>query len=482
VAITYACYADWNADGDWGDANEDISAYVMACQITRGRDRDMDDFNASTCTLTLRNDSKRFTPNYATSPLYPNVRTGIKVQVTATSNGVTYNLFTGFIDRPSCDYDTRTATLYCADEMKRLGKKKIKTALEQDVASDVLIDDTLYNPGGAAFTGGAASWDKGPDRYAYAGWYDKYALSCIREVEQSEGSRAWIDGSGDIHWEDRHHRLKAPHNASLATYTGIMQEGPYDLRVDDVINEADATASPMVPAEASELFTLAHKITLAPGAYEDISIDYGGIALEASEPLASEGDLVANTSPNDSGTDCSNDIDVDFTGYAAGADVRLTNNGSVHAYVTVFTVWGKKLDSDSIAKHTEDATSQAQYGERTGSVGGALLSNPNVAQAMADWLVATKKDPLDGIEIRFTASKNATNMLAACVREISDRITIVEPVYAINGDFFLEGIDHEITKSGRVHQVTWRLSECPAAESLFIVGTTRLDAGALMAY
>ena len=36
VTATYALYADWNNDGDYEDAGEDISADWMQVVITRG--------------------------------------------------------------------------------------------------------------------------------------------------------------------------------------------------------------------------------------------------------------------------------------------------------------------------------------------------------------------------------------------------------------------------------------------------------------
>jgi len=477
-ANRYILQVDWNGDGDFADALEDTSAYLMATSIVRGRDRDMGDFNASTCTLTLRNDDKRFTPNYASSPLYPNVRAGLKVRLIQRYLGTSYNLFTGYTDRPSCDHESRTATLYCVDEMKRLGQKRISTALQTDVRTPTILDAVLA---AAGFTGSTHK-DAGIDQVLYAGWYDEVALSAIRELEQAERASVWIDGDGDMRLEDRHHRLKAPHTTALATYTGIAEAGPYELRVDDVINEADVTASPVVPAAESDIYTLAHKLALAPGASETILIDYSGVALDVVQPSAAALTLVANDAPNDSGTDRSSSIGVAFTGYAAGASVVLTNNHSTHVYVTTYTVKGKKLDRGSITKHTEDATSQTQYGERSTSLSRALMANPNVAQSIADYIVATKKDPADGIDIEFTASKNAANMLAALTREISDRVHIEEDVYSVDGDFFIEGIEHSIQEGGLNYRVTWRLSEAPASENLFIIGTTLLNAGALMAY
>lgn len=76
----------------------DISDYVRAFNTNRGRQRELDKFMAGRLQLVLANDDRRFDPLYTAGPYYPNVIPMRRVRVRATFGGVTYDLFTGFVD------------------------------------------------------------------------------------------------------------------------------------------------------------------------------------------------------------------------------------------------------------------------------------------------------------------------------------------------------------------------------------------------
>ena len=51
----------------------------------------------------------------------------------------------------------------------------------------------------------------------------------MRELEQAENSRAWIDGQGQLHWEDRHHRYLGAHTAAIGTVANQTEVGPVEV-------------------------------------------------------------------------------------------------------------------------------------------------------------------------------------------------------------------------------------------------------------
>jgi hypothetical protein len=78
----------------------DVTTYVSATNkvsVRAGRTTEFDDVGPSTCTLVLRNDDGRFTPDSAGSPYYPDVIEGRRIRVTVTESAVDYPLFTGSI-------------------------------------------------------------------------------------------------------------------------------------------------------------------------------------------------------------------------------------------------------------------------------------------------------------------------------------------------------------------------------------------------
>lgn len=68
--------------------------------IVRGGTTEIDTIEPSTLSLAFNNPDHRFTPGNVYSPLYPNVKPARKIRVSETIDGVTYYLFTGYIQFP----------------------------------------------------------------------------------------------------------------------------------------------------------------------------------------------------------------------------------------------------------------------------------------------------------------------------------------------------------------------------------------------
>lgn len=83
----------------------DITTYVLTTgagqpiSITGpARQDEQADTTPSTCSFTLINDDGRFTPGRAASPYYPHILPGVRVRVSETVSGTTYNRFDGYVD------------------------------------------------------------------------------------------------------------------------------------------------------------------------------------------------------------------------------------------------------------------------------------------------------------------------------------------------------------------------------------------------
>lgn len=76
----------------------DISAYNRGLTTKRGRNRELDRFSAGTASLRLRNLDRRFEPEYAGSPYYPNVIPARRIRVSAVYGSDRFALYTGFVD------------------------------------------------------------------------------------------------------------------------------------------------------------------------------------------------------------------------------------------------------------------------------------------------------------------------------------------------------------------------------------------------
>lgn len=108
----------------------DVSAYVRDVSVRRGRQRPVDRFAAGTASVVLTNTDARFDPRNLTGPYAAAGVSGVvpmrPIRISATWNGTTYRLFTGFIDSFTFGYAPglrdATVTLACSDAMKLLSQ------------------------------------------------------------------------------------------------------------------------------------------------------------------------------------------------------------------------------------------------------------------------------------------------------------------------------------------------------------------------
>lgn len=129
------------ASTTWTDITSrlDVKAGVT---ITRGRTDEQGDVQPSKLTLTLDNRDGALTPGNASSPYYPNVRTGKRIRLGLVWLGTTYWRFTGDVDEWPLAWDGGPAKyaetkLTATDRFKRLGDLgEFRGTLEEDVLDD----------------------------------------------------------------------------------------------------------------------------------------------------------------------------------------------------------------------------------------------------------------------------------------------------------------------------------------------------------
>lgn len=63
-------YIDWDGDGDYLDAYEDVSAALARATVKRGRGAVTDQFAAGTATISIENPAGVYSPYNESSPLY----------------------------------------------------------------------------------------------------------------------------------------------------------------------------------------------------------------------------------------------------------------------------------------------------------------------------------------------------------------------------------------------------------------------------
>lgn len=147
VNITYAVYVDFAYTGsgspDFTQPLDNITQWVKGLSCTLGITRpDENVAYTGTCTLTLNNADRRFSPLYSSGAYYGNLVGGKPVKVTVTQSGSTYTIWTGYtrqIKVTAGQYKSREATIECVDIMARLQDEMIAIPLQENVTASTLL-------------------------------------------------------------------------------------------------------------------------------------------------------------------------------------------------------------------------------------------------------------------------------------------------------------------------------------------------------
>lgn len=107
-----AAYENWQVRVDFGgtmvDVTADVDSVNSPISATSGEGAETE-YTSGSLTLVLNNPTGRFTPGNRQSNLYPYVRSGRRVEVTETIDGVTYEIFTGRLEWPEVDSWVKTS-------------------------------------------------------------------------------------------------------------------------------------------------------------------------------------------------------------------------------------------------------------------------------------------------------------------------------------------------------------------------------------
>lgn len=216
---------------DAAPAWTDITNDVRRIRINRGRQHELDRMEAGTMKLELKNMHGNYWPLNAGGAYFPNVLPGKRVDLTATYNAVPYPLYTGFIEEWNPDWLEETGGLLpivkpdCADLINNLSNYDLNHAGYAQELSGTRVGNILDDLGWPA---GARDLDTGQSLIQASGaLVDKNSMEHLFLVQRSELGIIYQAGDGDIQFEDRRHRLVAPHTVSQGIFGDDLGENFY---------------------------------------------------------------------------------------------------------------------------------------------------------------------------------------------------------------------------------------------------------------
>lgn len=233
----------------------DVSDYVefeSGFTIRRGRSRELDTFQAGTANWTLRSDDRRFDPLYAAGPHYGDLEDRVPCRIRSTYDGLTYDLFYGYIDAWPQSYTTgdnvALVDIVATDGFAILaGLGSMAGAFTLDDATLGVLDEDRLAGGGVEEELSGARIDALLD---VSGWpqslrdiatgstlcqtqeVDEEMLASIQLVELSEDGFFYMKGNGDAVFHGRQDRQSV---SRLATVQRTFSDADANYVYDNLV-------------------------------------------------------------------------------------------------------------------------------------------------------------------------------------------------------------------------------------------------------
>jgi hypothetical protein len=183
-----------------GVSFEDVTSRVRSVQISRGKNRDLDRFNAGGLTVTFNNQDRAFDPLFAASPFAGNIVPRRDVRVLADGTAA----YVGKVTDWNLGYDPSgqsLAELQASDALTFLAQQVLTPGTAVVQASGARVNAVLNMP--------TVKWPVG-DRDIDTGAsilgddvFEGNVLTYLQKVELSEGGLFFIDKAGRVAFRDR---------------------------------------------------------------------------------------------------------------------------------------------------------------------------------------------------------------------------------------------------------------------------------------
>jgi hypothetical protein len=236
----------------------DLTSIVESVNITRGRSRQLDQFNAGTATVAFDNASQILNPSNTSSPYYPFVLPRCPVQILA--NGIP--IYTGLVTDWNLDYDISNQDMMyasCSDQFTVLANQSLNAVTPSAEASGTRINTVLSLP--EINYQGARAIDTGSSTLgAYAIAQDTNVLNYLQLVNTSEQGYLFMSANGTLTFKDRSSVLNPVAGATFNTDgTGLPYQTLVNQYGDELLYNYIVTQS---PAGATQTTSNADSIAL----------------------------------------------------------------------------------------------------------------------------------------------------------------------------------------------------------------------------
>ena len=175
----------------------DITSKVGAVNIKRGKNRELERYNAGNASIVLHNEDRTFDPLNGSSPYAGNIIPRRAVRVSTSG----YTQFTGVIEDWNLDYDVSgksTASIIAADAFTLIAQQSLTAGTATTQTTGERINAVLSMPS-VAWPLTQRNIDTGSSQVGADVWTaDDSALSYMQSVEASEQGQLFMDRNGYV--------------------------------------------------------------------------------------------------------------------------------------------------------------------------------------------------------------------------------------------------------------------------------------------
>jgi len=293
----------------------DLTSLVESVNITRGRSRQLDQFNAGTAVIAFDNASQVLNPSNTASPYYPFVLPRCPVQILA--NGIP--IYTGLVTDWNLDYDISNQDMIyasCSDNFTVLANQALNAVTPSVQATGARINTVLDLP--EINYQGARSIDTGSSTLgAFAISQDTNCLNYLQLVNTSEQGYLFMSANGTLTFKGRSSVLNPVAGATFNTdgtglpYQTLINQFGDELLYNYIITQSDAGAvqttssATSIALYQSQQYALTNLLnsTVAEvaglgnyllGKYQNPVLRFTGLSTEMSALSAANQDIVLN--------------------------------------------------------------------------------------------------------------------------------------------------------------------------------------------
>jgi len=227
-----------------GLAFTDLTSIVESININRGRNRQLDQFNSGTATVTFNNVTRILDPLNTASPFYPFVLPRSPIVISA--DGIP--IYSGLVVDWNLDYDIANQDMMyarCADDFTVLANQDLNAFTPTAQLSSARVSEVLNRPE-INYQGSRQIGTGSSNLGAYEIEAETNVLNYLQLVTTSEQGYLYIAANGSLTFKGRNEVLNPVPNANFATdgsalpYQTLINEFGDELLYNYIVTESPA--------------------------------------------------------------------------------------------------------------------------------------------------------------------------------------------------------------------------------------------------